>query len=327
MTVEKVADYVCFYCRMRRDEFIDGNGNDYVIQAINNARRAAESQHDFVLGQSQVQITVDPDSGGDYINGAIEVLPDGTLGSPVTEANGLVKTVTTAYIKAGSTSQCLIPIYVDPQSLIAGRFREKRLVWHGVEYDLLRYPGDPRQTTGRSMIRGFFNGSVFRLTARQTSPIDVLLDVNRWRPNYQSNSVFVETASINSNSVTITLPAPTNLGEGSKLLGRTVLSVIGSTVTLAGNANENVDGVWKHFTSMNGASATGENVSDIFTNEGYQYLCLAGVVEANMFARQFAYRTEGYVSPPDKERDNALNRLVEWDNFLWEQGRKPMATR
>jgi autotransporter-associated beta strand protein len=54
-----------------------------------------------------------------------------------------------------------------------------------------------------------------------------------------SSSVSVTTASVSSSSVTVSF-VPANLIVGSTLLGQTVTAISGNTVTLSGNANQNV---------------------------------------------------------------------------------------
>ncbi len=54
---------------------------------------------------------------------------------------------------------------------------------------------------------------------------------------------------------------------------------------------------------------------DWMTTHGYTYLMWAGICECNKLAKTFAFRQEGYISPPEKERDTALQALILWDEF------------
>ncbi len=75
-----------------------------------------------------------------------------------------------------------------------------------------------------------------------------------------------------------------------------------STVTLALDTN-----VWM-------TAYTADADTDWMTVRGYTYLMWAAICELNKMTKTFVVRQEGFLSPPEKERDAALNALIEWDN-------------
>ena len=66
----------------------------------------------------------------------------------------------------------------------------------------------------------------------------------------------------------------------------------------------------------------GSDTSDIWLTKGSQYLLWGGIVEANHLAKEFVFRQEGNLPPPEKLRDSALEMFVQWDTFKYEQNRR-----
>jgi len=62
---------------------------------------------------------------------------------------------------------------------------------------------------------------------------------------------------------------------------------------------------------------------DHFVTHGADYLIYAGIVECNMFNTRFSENQEGNLGPPTRARDEALQGLLEADNFYIEGGRTP----
>lgn len=63
--------------------------------------------------------------------------------------------------------------------------------------------------------------------------------------------------------------------------------------------------------------------TDWFLDKGQEYMQWACVVELNHIFQTYVPRSEGSLSPPTKARDEALSKLVEYNNFQVESGRHP----
>jgi hypothetical protein len=61
---------------------------------------------------------------------------------------------------------------------------------------------------------------------------------------------------------------------------------------------------------------------DVWLTRGAEYLQWALVVHVNQLFRDFVFRQEGNLPPPQELRDQAFNALVTWDTFKYEQFRR-----
>lgn len=68
---------------------------------------------------------------------------------------------------------------------------------------------------------------------------------------------------------------------------------------------------------------TGDDDTDFFVEDGFDYMMYAAIVELNLRFQTFIPQQEGNLSPPEKARDNALASLQEHDDFIVESGRLP----
>jgi hypothetical protein len=66
----------------------------------------------------------------------------------------------------------------------------------------------------------------------------------------------------------------------------------------------------------------GNDTSDIWLTKGSQYLLWGGIVEVNHLCKEFVFRQEGNLPPPEKLRDNALENFRQWDAFRYEENRR-----
>jgi hypothetical protein len=66
----------------------------------------------------------------------------------------------------------------------------------------------------------------------------------------------------------------------------------------------------------------GDDTSGVWLTKGSQYLLWAGLVEVNHMAKEFVFRQEGNLPPPEKLRDGALETFKLWDSFKFEQDRR-----
>ena len=66
----------------------------------------------------------------------------------------------------------------------------------------------------------------------------------------------------------------------------------------------------------------GSDTSDVWLTKGAQYLMWAGIVEVNHLAKEFVFRQEGNLPPPEKLAETALETFRQWDAFKYEQSRR-----
>lgn len=330
MTIGKIADRVAFYLQKDRSTFLSADGTDWLIEALNTARKAAESQHDFIYQQALAWLTVDPLSGSRLENAKL-VSDDGAL----SEALVKVKSVDTVYLQNEVNPNALFPLWVDPKKLLAVKAKERNYLYRGFplyrdDGMVVRHPADvSRYIPGRPM-RGYFQGTSFRVDPAFTDSRTVLLDCQLWMDNYEGNWLNVLAASSASNTVIARLGAPVSFAAGAKLFGANVSLVTdtGSSLSILLDnfpalSEAIVSDTWTPFTNTN--VTTGENAEDWMCRYGDAFLFFSAVCEVNMLTRQFAYRSEGYVSPPEKQRDDMFGKMVLWDEYMWEGGRQPLS--
>lgn len=62
--------------------------------------------------------------------------------------------------------------------------------------------------------------------------------------------------------------------------------------------------------------------TDPWLTKGHMYIQWKSIVHLNHYAKEFVFRQEGNLSPPDKMADSALASFREWDIFRFEQFRR-----
>ena len=68
--------------------------------------------------------------------------------------------------------------------------------------------------------------------------------------------------------------------------------------------------------------APGSDTGGIWLSKGSQYLLWAGIVEVNHLCKEFVFRQEGNLPPPEKMAEEALEVFRQWDTFKYEQTRR-----
>lgn len=340
MTINSIANKVAFYHAQSRTQFIDSAGDDVIISAINQARKEIEKLHYFNYSQVKAWISVDPDAGGSIRSACLMV------GLTLTNTPVNMMDVDTAYIQDNVNSNVWWPLYLSHKMTLAVSAKEQNYKYRGypnpygmyLDTPLSRFATDPRNLWPSRPLRAYVQGQSLFIDPRLDLARNVQLDGTTWMPTYKQNtSVSVSTSSTASSSVTLTSSAPSDLVTGSFFLGQLVNTVSGTSVTLAGNANatiasptvvsysnmpqkQNDFGVLSYCTNN-------EDYDDWFTKQAGSYLQWAAVVSINYFTNAFVVRQEGFNAPPEKLRDTALQSLVEWDNFLWNNGMQPWVLR
>jgi hypothetical protein len=66
----------------------------------------------------------------------------------------------------------------------------------------------------------------------------------------------------------------------------------------------------------------GSATTDIWLRQGSQYLLWAAVVEVNHLCKEFVFRQEGNLPPPEKMAEEALEVFRQWDAFRYEENRR-----
>jgi hypothetical protein len=284
------------------------------IRAMNNARKRVELVRDFETQKAMVRLSVGV-SGTNLSSAVLE--SDGTTAADV-------KTVHMAYLRDASTSPVTyFPLYLDTKKTLATRAREIGDRWTFDEYDI-RYRDDNEIIINSDRLQMYQLGRTMYLNPQQDEAKSCALDCSLWMSDYDWNYVDVVNATTVSSSVQLLTAGPTNFVIGTTLLGQLVTTIAGTTVTLAGNANANVSGQRTRFTqprvNIQGgtAAAVREEYTDWFTTAAHEYLMWSVVCELNHRFAAFVPRTDGYVAPPEKLRDQALQALLAWDDGMIE---------
>jgi hypothetical protein len=66
----------------------------------------------------------------------------------------------------------------------------------------------------------------------------------------------------------------------------------------------------------------GNDVTDIWLRHGAQYLLWAAIVQINHMCKEFVFRQEGNLPPPEKLAESALENFRQWDSFRYEENRR-----
>lgn len=70
------------------------------------------------------------------------------------------------------------------------------------------------------------------------------------------------------------------------------------------------------------AMQVGNDVTDIWLRHGAQYLLWAAVIQINHLCKEFVFRQEGNLPPPEKLAEAALENFRQWDSFKYEENRR-----
>lgn len=319
------------------------NGADLTLLALNNARMSAEMSHDFEFSRKHVTVTVDSFSGGTL---------DDTIqeGSPSCE----VKSVIEVGIYDDSFN-----IHPVEWTTISESIERQRQLKPGFGP---RYPTDDNATTGfyeSGMPRIAFEGNNIWCvpTGVRGDEFDLELEVYTFQQDWTSTSDSVIVEQVASPAAANGSYWPYGIYNGRPMyinilygppvgplyviwwdgvgkwriapmtdLGQPVLvnyAEMAGTTMVPGGAYV-PHGTWT--TTAQGIIVVemmpGSDTSDVWLTKGAQYLLWGGIVEANHLAKEFVFRQEGNLPPPEKLRDSALEMFVQWDSFKYEQNRR-----
>lgn len=317
MTVDQIANKVAWFFQQNRSSFLDAANDDMIISAMNWARLDAERVHDFIMQQGQASMSVSPTTGGDITQAF--VLSGDTVSTQVAD----VKSVTGAYLQDSNQATMFWPLVVQPKKLLNIMAKEISYRYRGVpnsfsnwDVPLVRYPDDTRNWASYRPYTVYWEGRFLKLDPRPNTAQTVRLDCNTWmRGYYPDTTVLVLTSSTASPTVTVTA-VPVELVIGSVLLGQSVTNIVGTTITLGGNASDTI-------IISTSKSVSNGTWTDFMTTRASDYLLYGAIVNINYQQTRFIGGQEGRLSPPEKMRDKSITTLFEWDNFMWEQAFQP----
>lgn len=329
MTIGELAKQVAFFLHQSRNAFVDEDGNDMIIAALNHVRKDAERDWWFSNQQAEAWLSVSPTSGGSLSSGKL------ILAGAFTETTCNIKAVETVYVGDDVNLSSYYPVYHDSKRLRSIKVRE-RLGYNSIQSDTIDIPRAPGDYVGRSALHQYqaiFLNNTLQFVPAFTTTKKVAVDCQLWLDDYEADRVIVSTSSTASTSVTLAAAAPLSMVVGTSFMGTTVsaINTARTTITLTANANATITSwTYKPFKNVFGVSSIGnggENYEDWFTEHGADYLLWGAVVHLNLFTNTFVNRAEGFNAPPEKARDSALAKLKSWDRLMWEQGRVAMRNR
>ena len=318
------------------------NGADLSLLALNNTRKTAEMVHDFEFSRKHVTVTVDRMSGG-TLDDAIQE------GSPNCEVKSVIEC---GIYDDGFNLQ---PV---EWTTVAESLERQRQVKPGFGP---RYPTDYYATTGSYSFESpriaFCGNDIWCVpTGTRNDEFDLELEVYTFQQDWTStsDSVIVQRLTnptgangsywpygiYNGRPMYINIlygPPVTPLyviwwdGVGHWRiapmadLGQPTLvnyaEMVGTTMVPGGAYVPK--GTWS---GTDGIAVVemmpGSDTSDVWLTKGAQYLLWGAIVEANHLSKEFVFRQEGNLPPPEKLRDSALEVFLQWDMFKYEQNRR-----
>jgi len=195
-------------------------------------------------------------------------------------------------------------------------------------YPFTRYPGTSDDFQQRAL-KGYYHGGRFFFDPPFDAARYAIFDCSAWMDDYTADQVIVSASSTSNTTLTLASAGPSHFGVGSRILGTRVASGSGTAWVLAANADETITAATKkHFFPIVTASGTtNEKYSDWFIDQAVDYLKWHAIVSLNFKYNTYLARSETFQAPPEKARDSAKQSVIEWDSFMWEQGRQPMSIR
>jgi len=319
------------------------NGVDLSLLALNQVRRQAEMVNDFEFSRRQVTVRVDGLDGG-TLDDVIQA------GSPVCE----VKTV----IECGIYDDNWNTHPVE-WTTVADSIERQRQIKPGYGP---RYPMDGEATTGfydAGLPRIAFCGNDIWCvpTGQKGQFFDLELEVYTFQPDWTATSDSVNVADVlgmdgvNGTywpygifnrrpfyiNVSDQAPPPTtplrsiwwdNSGEWRITRAEATgsdppvivnyQSMVATSMMPGGQYTGH--GTWGGLGTV--TLAPGSDMTDIWLKHGAQYLLWAAIVQINHLAKEFVFRQEGNLPPPEKLAESALEAFKLWDSFKYEQDRR-----
>lgn len=288
-----------------------------ILTALNSSRVWLERKHDFRLADVDVEITVTTTVGGDLNKARLLGSTGNLLDDDWTETgDGTLYVSNGVGFMAGLVSakgKHAQEVIITNGGEANGRWSVEMLTETFVVIKLpgvsnqkitgatLNFKGALEYVRVKSIHQAYVKGSDGKLTPifvrdrrsqanlklreRSLQTVDRYPDDNKFETTGDARQVV-----IGNSSVTV-YPAPAN------------------DVNLVLDANRWMP-VYEH-----------DDYSDFFTEFGTDFMIWQSVIMLNYKYQKFVPRTEGSLYPPEKLRDEALLTLLQWDNFVHNNGR------
>jgi hypothetical protein len=337
MTLLQLRSMMAAYLQKSIQELVL-NGADLSLLALNNVRRQAEMLHDFEFSRKHITVTIDRMSGGTLQDAILE-------GSPSVE----VKSV----IECGIYDDNFNVHPVEWTTISESVERQRQIIpgWPP------RYPKDGEASTGYynvGMPRIAFSGDDIWCvpTGLRGEEFDLELEVYTFQQDWTSLSDSITVSGLTNPTAGNGTYWPYGIYNGRQLYLNILYGPPGALYAVWWNGI----GEWRvtsiaelgMVTPVNYASLVGKammpggvysphgtwggqvmvvtipgsDTQDVWLTKGAQYLLWGGLVEVNHMAKEFVFRQEGNLPPPEKLRDDALETFRSWDSFRYEQDRR-----
>lgn len=301
------------------------NGQDLFLVAANHVRRQAELSHDFEFSRKLVTLTVDGEVGGSLENAVVY----GTT----TDVN--IKTV----IEAGLFDQDGNLRPVEWTTVAEGLERQRLDNPHSAP----RYPTDGWYESspngfGRFELAG---SSVYRFPKDENHDFTLGLEVYSMADDWTG---VTPTATVTGGSLSgtyiqggVAFDTPFFYLGGNALFydhsedawylaenGPTILfeNQEAAYYKLTTSVTQSPAGTYTA-TGLSGSPVvTVTSLSDVWTQQGAEYLMWGIIVHLNYYYKEFVTRQEGNLGSPERLRDEALASFIAWDAYRFEQNRR-----
>lgn len=324
MTVSTLKSKLAAYNGQPTSFFVR-NGLDLLCEALNNARKIAEQNYDFEVQNIRCLLSsVDPVTGADLKN----LTTDDGNATPVR-----FKAIETFYLRGtavgvpGGVVDYPLQHTMKKNQAVWLKERNYRFRFWDYPYDA-SVPGDGYVWYGRQQLQVYLQGTQVQIIPQQAAVVILSVDAQLWMPDYlQDTMVNVSSCIDTLPNIALVAAAPSDIVIGTFILGGfvTVISDDRTILTLGVNCNQTLGGPSDPvpYSNMGTAVVNNSDYSDWMTENGSNYLFYSGLCELNYLTNMYALRAEGFNAPPEKARDAALQALVNWDGFMYQQGRQP----
>ena len=303
------------------------NSQDLALQALNNVRRAAELQHDFEFSRRLVTVAVDGTTGGSldsallYSDGVTPVTIKTVIEAGLFDSEGNLRpvewtTVAESLERQRQENRGEQPRLVTDDWYLSQPGGFERFTFTGSR--AFRWPKDPDHDFTLGL-------EVYSMQADWTGTVTVTgatgdyTDVNG---TWVSGTVGTETVFFKYDSGSYCYVMWQSAGVWYITAAEFIFDTgASSNYSLASGGPGGTYTAAGSFTGSPVVTYTTAS-SDVWTTYGAQYLQWAAIVELNHLFKHFVYRQEGNLPPPEKLRDEALEKFVMWDAYRFEQNRR-----
>lgn len=335
MTLLEIKSLVVAYFPGKTSADFTINGQDLILQALNQGRRTAELNNDFEFQRRFVTLSVDPVTGA-----SLGAAVDKYTGGSVT-----IKTIVDSVLFDDNGNSVPVEWTTVSESLTRQRI--------GNQAPYYRYPTDAQAP---SEPRGIFrytlrNGSVypFPLGTDVNAPTKTLgMEVYAFSSDWVSDTITVAgTLSPDVTGAYSLIGVYNGRGLYFRLFGVESCAFIWwSTtdatwvITFGGNFGTDLGATegWQlapdttsqspvgsytpvGYTGTATVTATGASYSDEWTLYGNQYLQWYAINQLNYRFKEWVPRTEGNLPPPSALMQEGLQAFIDWDANMYEQHR------